>query len=437
MTLAGRFRQHLSALAPPPGAAIVAVSGGPDSLALLDLLALTREDHALELVVGHADHGIAAESGAVAARVEALAERYSVPFEIERLQLGGGTTETRARAARYVALRRMARRRGARVIVTAHHADDQAETVLMRLLRGSGPAGLAGMRAFAGGILRPLLPFRRDELARYLHERGIEAWRDPANEDSRHLRSWLRRSVLPTIESRLPDVAERIARAGAQAARNADAWDALLGSLPDLEFRVERGAVSVAAPAVAGYDSALAEALVQAAARHAGRPVGPSRARRVAALAGAGRSGGTVPLGTDWIAEVAFGRLYIRRTLEVPEPVRLGGEGAQAWGRWRFFRTRERAPARQPRDGMTAWFTAAPDLARPPVRGDRIAPLGGSGRRLVVRCFQDARIPRLERAGWPLLTAGDSVVWVPGVCRSSSLVPPAGTEAVRIDVTHE
>jgi tRNA(Ile)-lysidine synthetase-like protein len=154
-------------------------------------------------------------------------------------------------------------------------------------------------------------------------------------------------------------------------------------------------------------------------------------------LAASGRSGATLSLGAGLMGELAFGRLYLRRAEAAPEPVALDGRTVAQSGRWRIRQSRERAPALQPRDGMTAWFTTAPDVAKAAAPGERIAPLGGRGRRLIVRCFQDARIPRLERAGWPVLLAGDTVVWVPGVCRSSSLVPPAGTEAVRIDVTYE
>ena len=86
---------------------------------------------------------------------------------------------------------------------------------------------------------------------------------------------------------------------------------------------------------------------------------------------------------------------------------------------------------------MTAWFPGAPITVRASRPGDRIIPLGGPGHRLVVRCFQDARVPRLSRGAWPVLVVGGSVVWVPGVCRAEALVPPAGSEALRVDVTYE
>lgn len=438
MSLIERFRRHLADLAPAPGRMLVAVSGGPDSLALLDLLVAASSDHRLELVVAHVDHGIGDRSAEIAERVRLAAVKYSVPYEIEQLALGASATETLAREHRYAALGRIARRAGARTIALAHHADDQAETVLMRLLRGSGPAGLAAMRP-RPGILRPLLPFRRDELARYLQERGIEAWQDPANADPRHLRSWLRSAVMPVLVARLPDAVPRLAEAARQAGRNAAAWDALLEQLPDLELRVERDGVSVAAHALARYDSALAEAVTRALGRRVGCVVGRARAGRLLGLAAAGRSGSSVPLGAGWAGELAFGRLMIRRVPMVPVAAVEIGSGVDdlTWGRWRFHAFREPAPERQSRDGMTAWFDGEPLTVRAARPGDRIHPLGGPGHRPVVKCFMDARVSRLARQAWPILEVAGSVVWVPGVCRAEAFVPHAGSEALRVEVTYE
>lgn len=438
MSLIERFRRHLAGLAPRPGRILVAVSGGPDSLALLDLLVETAADHRLELIVAHVDHGISDASGEIAGRVRDAAVKYSVPFEIERLSLGAGTTETVAREGRHAALRRIAGRVGAQAIALGHHADDQAETVLMRLLRGSGPAGLAAMQP-RGGILRPLLPFRREELARYLQERGIEAWEDPANADSRHLRSWLRHAIMPELAARLPDVVTRLAGSAAQASRNVAAWDALLEALTDLELRVDRDSVSVAAHALARYDSALAEALVAALGRRVGCVIGPARAASLVGLAAGGRSGAMVPLGGSWAGEISFGRLGIGRAPVIPaEAVRIEPEMADLrWGRWHFRIDHERAPERQGRGGMTAWFPREAITIRASRSGDRIIPLGAPGRRPVVRCFMDARVSKLARRAWPVLEAGGLVVWVPGVCRGAALVPPPGSEALRVEVTYE
>src|SRR2546425_1120143 len=159
--LLDRFRAHLdrAALLAHPGPAVVAVSGGVDSVALLDLLHGVAAGRGLALVVAHADHQIQADSRAVGQAVKGLADRFGLPFELGQLGLGPDASETVARRARYAWLGEVRRRHGARYLVTAHHRDDQVETVLLRVLRGSAPAGLAGIPARGrGGVVRPLLP---------------------------------------------------------------------------------------------------------------------------------------------------------------------------------------------------------------------------------------------------------------------------------------
>src|SRR5881296_3962334 len=204
-SLLSPLRTHLARtrLLGEPGIALVAVSGGADSVALLDLLHTLAPELGLSLVVTHVDQGIRSDSGTVARAVGELAERYELPFEVGELSLGPDATETVARRARYAWLGEVQRRHGARYLVTAHHRDDQVETIVLRLLRGSAPAGLAGIPARGrGGLVRPLLAFTRAELAAHVAERGLSTNDDPANRDPRHLRSWLRIELLPRLAAR-------------------------------------------------------------------------------------------------------------------------------------------------------------------------------------------------------------------------------------------
>jgi tRNA(Ile)-lysidine synthase len=439
MTLLEEFAAHLVALRLPPSLALVAVSGGPDSVVLLHLLVATRELHRLELVVAHFDHGIHPASGDVASGVRALAARYGLRYEQGRGELGSGAGETAARAARYAWLEATRFQLGADLVITAHHADDQVETVLMRALKGSGPAGLAGMTARRGVLVRPLLPFRRATLLRYLRAEGLSAWGDPANQDPRHLRSWLRGEVLPALRARLPRVDDALLRLGRHAARDRAAWSALLDLLPGLDFRLEHDGFSVAARSLSGYDSALGESVLMSAARRVGSRLGPARAGRVLRLVGRGVSGTRVPLGEGWTAELAFDRLMVTRgepAAGLPSWPLHGTEGEAMWGRWLVRWSREPAPERQARAGLAAWFAPGPLVIRTWTAGERLRPLGGTGRRLLVRCFQDARVPRGRRAGWPVLAGPGGVVWIPGVSRSDALLPEPGTEAVRVDAEH-
>jgi tRNA(Ile)-lysidine synthetase-like protein len=156
-------------------------------------------------------------------------------------------------------------------------------------------------------------------------------------------------------------------------------------------------------------------------------------------LARQGRSGAGLELANGWLGELAFGRLRVVRVDReaLPGTWELEGRsGERTWGRWHFRWWREPAPAVQPREASSGWFTPVPLLIRRGAPGERIRPLGGSGRRLLVRCFQDDRDPRSRRTEWPVLAAADLIVWLPGVCRSDALVPTPGTEALRVDAQY-
>jgi tRNA(Ile)-lysidine synthetase-like protein len=439
-TLADRFHAHLRRrrLFPGPGTVLVAVSGGPDSVALLDLLAGAAADLKLRLVVAHADHGIHPESGTVAEAVARLAARYRLPCEVGCLDLGAGTSETVARRARYAWLDATRRRIGAKWLATAHHKDDQAETVLLRALRGSAPAGLAGIPARTRtGIVRPLLPFTRAELAAHTHARGLPVHDDPANADPRHLRSWLRSAVLPTLVARLGvRVRDDLVRVGRRAAAERRAWAAALDRLPGLDLRVDTDGFDVARAPLREYDASLAVAVLRAAARRAGLVLGPRRARRLVTLAGR-PSGRRLTLGGAWTAEVAFDRLRVRRD---SAPAARAVAARSEWGNAEFGGfalcwAPATAPRQIERAAWRTWIQGDGWVVRPPRPGDVIEPLGGVGRRPLRRLLMEARVPRSERGGWPVVARGETILWVPGICRSAAEVPAPGTRAVRVDVT--
>lgn len=439
MSILERFRATISSLNLQAGRALVAVSGGADSVALLDLLVRSREQHQLDLIVAHLDHGIHPESALVAARVGVLAASYSLRFETAQVSLGRSAGETLARARRYAWLEEVRGRFGAGLVFTAHHADDQVETVLMRVLAGSGLAGLAGMSPATGFVVRPLLSFRRAELAAYVADQGLSVWSDPANADPRHLRSWIRTQLLPLVHTRLPRAEINLERLATHAARDRAGWNAVLDVLPGLDLRSEPEGISVAAAPLADYDSALIKAILPALARRVGCQLGPARTARIVNLLRRGASGARAPLGAGWSAELGFGRLHIHAPAAEPAPGELtmeGGSGAAAWGRWRFRWEREAAPERQDRTAMSAWFAPAPLTVRAWAPGEKVKPLGGSGRRLIVRCFQDQRVPRGHRRNWPVLAQSHQVIWIPGVCRSDAGLPAGGVEALRVDAEH-
>jgi tRNA(Ile)-lysidine synthase len=176
--------------------------GGPDSTALVAALSELRESHGLTLTVAHVDHALRAESPAEGELVGALSARLGMPLEQRRVTIGqGGDLEARARRARYQALREIAAAVGAGWIVTGHTLDDQAETVLLHLLRGAGRRGLGGMRTVRGRLFRPLLGATRADVRRFLADRDLSFATDRSNADLAHARNRVRRLVLPLLEA--------------------------------------------------------------------------------------------------------------------------------------------------------------------------------------------------------------------------------------------
>jgi len=422
-----------------PGEALVAVSGGADSVALLHLLHSAREELRLTLVVAHADHGIQASSRPVGQSVSVLATRLGLPFETTELRLGPDATETDARRARYAWLREVQKRRGAKYIVTAHHEDDQVETIVLRALRGSAPAGLAGIRATSrGGLVRPLLPFSRPELAFYARARNLPIHDDPANRDPRHLRSWVRTTLLPILQERLgPRLRRDLLAKGRHAARDARAWDQMLDLVPDLALDVQANSFAVARAVLCGYDNALSVALLRAAARRVGLVLGPARARRLVDLAKR-PSGRRLQLGGGWSAEIVFDRLRVSQAVGVDcalERISPSGErGSALFGEFEITWSLGAAPERIERATWTTWLDSAAWEVRAPARGDELVPLGGVGHRPVRRLLMEARVPRSARTRYPVVSRGETILWVPGICRSAEGVPAPGTRAVRLDV---
>jgi tRNA(Ile)-lysidine synthase len=405
-------------------------------MALLHLLYETRAAHRLELVVAHADHGIHPDSADIAERVLRAATVLGLPAFLGRLGLGAAASETRARIARHAWLEQTRRTEGADAIAFAHHQDDQVETILLRMLGGSGPAGLAGMSPRQGRRLRPLLGFRKAELVAWLELRGIAGWVDPANSDPVHDRSWVRSVVLPLLAEREPSVGERLLRVGRQAAADRRAWDVMLDTLPGLEAKGSRDRFSIAALPLATYDSALATALLQAAARRIGCVLGGRRAERLVGMTRRGRSGAVMELGGDWRAELAFGRVCFYRVLPAPAPIPLRGvRGDVRWGSWSVSWTRAPTPTPARRDGWVGWFIGEGAVVRGPEAGDRLTPVGGLGDRAVARLLQEARVERSRRPGWPLVEVDGSIVWLVGICRGGGAVPRAGEDALRIEVS--
>lgn len=179
----------------PPGKYVVAVSGGVDSIALLDLL---RHQPGMKLIVAHFDHGIRPDSAKDRRLVQSLAKRYGLPFVYDEGHLGMQASEAAARAARYRFLHEVQRVSGARSVITAHHQDDALETAILNLLRGTGRKGLSALDN-RPHVHRPLLHIPKRELIAHAQANGL-VWReDSSNSDQRYRRNYIRHSILPRL----------------------------------------------------------------------------------------------------------------------------------------------------------------------------------------------------------------------------------------------
>jgi len=197
---------------------VVAVSGGPDSVCLLDVLYRLKDSLGISLVIAHFNHLLRSGEDEEETRfMQSLSKLYDIPLETDEWregpQPGGGSKEEQARKARYAFLEGVRERCGARRIAVAHNLNDQAETVLMRLLRGSGPMGLSAMSPVREDIIiRPFLAVKRDEIISYLQSGGLKYMIDSSNNSNIYLRNRIRLEVIPALEKVQPSVINSLTR---------------------------------------------------------------------------------------------------------------------------------------------------------------------------------------------------------------------------------
>ena len=409
-----RVAQAIAALADEGRPVVLAVSGGLDSMMLLH--AAAAEPRLRVAAVATFDHrsGPAATRAAatVAAAAGALGLRC-VPGRAPRPE----RTEAAWRAARWSFLRSVAREHHA-VVATAHTEDDQAETVFMRLLRGSGVRGLAGLLA-ASPVRRPFVALTRRELAAYAARHGVRWVEDPTNESWRHLRNRVRLELLPAAERARPGFRAWLLALGKRsAALRADVERAVAR----MDVRAEPGGgVRVAAAALAGYDAEALALLWPAIAALHEVTLDRRGTRRLAEFTTSGATGGRVPLSGGYEVVRRHDSYLVRRTAPAgpagpAAPVRLEGEGEVNFGGWRFRPVRELVAG--------DWTADLPGDRALEVRawraGDRIRVAPGRPARRVARYFADLGIGGMDRAGWPVVLAAGEIVWIPGVRRSDA-----------------
>lgn len=252
------------------GAIVVALSGGADSLALAAATAFESPRHGIRAEAVVIDHGLQPGSAVIAERAADAARGLGLPARVVAVEVrAGGGPEAAARAERYAALARAAAEVGADAVLLGHTLDDQAETVLLGLARGSGSVSLSGMapeRLDATGtvLLRPLLSVRRATTVAACEAQGLDPWQDPHNSDPAFARVRVRENVLPVLEAELgPGVAEALARTADQLREDAAAFQEMIDeTIEDIVEHAEAG-ISVSVAALAANPAALRNRIVR------------------------------------------------------------------------------------------------------------------------------------------------------------------------------
>jgi tRNA(Ile)-lysidine synthase len=441
-SLPARFLERLAALG-GSGPVVVALSGGMDSCVLLHLARFAVPDARRELVAAHFDHRLRASSQDDARWVAGLCRAWDVPL---RLGVAEGviTSEEEARNARYRFLESVRREAGAALVLTAHHADDQAETVLFRLFRGAGSRGLAGIPAHRDpSIARPLLDFWRSELEDYAAHVLLQ-WRDdPTNRDPGFARNALRHRILPDVERWVAPGARRaLVRLADLAGDEEAAWASVLPQLLEpLEVReVEDGFTFRRAPFLALHPAVRMRVLRLLSAQ-VGISLDHASTRRAVEFAESAASGRAIDLGGRLTFGADLERFLLARSGQSgrDEPLTIEGVGP---GRGTAVLAGTAVPVswgdpEAARHHLAQAFEVDalrfPLVVRSRRPGDRISLPGGTKK--VKKVLLERRVPLSERHRIPLLVdAEGEVLWIPGVARASWPDPTNASDALRIGI---
>ncbi|MBU1251182.1 MAG: tRNA lysidine(34) synthetase TilS [Actinobacteria bacterium] len=300
---------------------LVALSGGPDSLALAAATAFEAPRAGLRAGAVIIDHGLQGGSAAVAERAADAARALGLePVVVRRVDVGAeGGPEAAARSARYAALDAVAEELGAAAVLLGHSRDDQAETVLLGLARGSGTASLAGMAPAVGRYRRPLLGLRRATLAAACADQGLEPWHDPHNSDAAFARVRVRSSILPLMESQLDaGVVDALARTAEIAREDSEALDHMVDEIADELVDLAEGGCSLPVAALLANPPALRHRLIRLVAdAEFGLALSRAQTLEIARLATDWHGQGAVHLSGIRV-EREGGRIVFRST--TPEP---------------------------------------------------------------------------------------------------------------------
>lgn len=432
-TMQFSIEQQLSAAGFAPGETIlVAVSGGVDSVVLLHLLYELAGRFGLQLRAAHLDHQIRPESSADADFVRKLCAEWDIPCFVEACDVPALASENKislemsGRQARREFLQRQAKRCGARLIALAHHRDDQVETFLLRLLRGSGVAGLAAMQLFRGRWWRPLLDCSRGEILDYAQRRQLQWVDDASNNDPVFVRNRLRHRLVPQLRDINPQFDEHLAELCRQLQADEVYWQQQIEAvLPGLILD-SRDGLRLARQALLDLPEALRVRVLRKAiclVRGDLQRLESVHLHAVADLLSGCRSQAQLDLPGCWVAR-RYETLWLRKLAAKPLPnydlsLPVPGELQLPCGR----RLKAQLPAESMGESaQVVEFDCAgldfPLRIRNWCAGDRFLPQGLVGSKRLKRLFGDRKVELEERSRVPLVVSGETILWVVGMRRS-------------------
>lgn len=426
----------------PGDRVLVAVSGGPDSLALLQALCLLGNEYALQLRVAHLDHGTRPETGQELLFVQRIAQELGLPCSVRAVDVPAYRRARRlplqvaAREVRYRFLEEEAVVHGCNRIALGHTADDQAETVLMRLLRGSGPRGLSGIPPVRGPYIRPLIEVTRPEIEEFLRDQGMEYIQDPSNLKPIYLRNRVRLELLPGLRAYNPNLPQALTRL-ADILRQEDRYleEHCHGLLSDLLLERSEGRLVLDRGRLMELPLALQRRVLRAGILQMKgdlRSISQGPLEEILEGLAGKEAGKRYRLPGLWVEKGQKGLLLLQegrrgepKKGERVEEVELPLPGLREISDLALvfeLSLQERDEARlqvQHGDPWLALFDyeqiQLPLRVRTRRPGDRFHPLGAGGKKKLKTFFIDEKIPRDQRDLTALLVSGEEVQWVVGV----------------------
>ncbi len=420
---------------------VVAVSGGPDSVALLHILDSLKDVYGIKLHIAHLEHGLRGdESVGDLEFVKSLAAGLGIPITFASEDVGkmaedrGLSVEAAARKARYAFLDEVMRATGFKKVATGHNANDQAETVLLNLMRGSGLAGLSGMKpATDGRMVRPLIEAKRSEIMAYLEKKKIAFRTDSSNTDTRFERNKVRSILIPFIEKEFnPAIVDSLARTASVFSAVYDYFRSEVDKCMETAVRAEDGRVTLDL----GVFGACPE-IVKMFTFHRilrlleedAQIVSYDTLSALLNVAEKSQSGSRIDIGSGIVALKEFDRVVIGRDVALSEPYEVelavpGETVVEGTGYIFSIEILEERPGTADiyRSGGSAYFDF--DELVPPLKarnwreGDRFVPFGLKGSKKVHDVFIDEKVPVSSRARIPLVCDAEGVIWVTGVRRA-------------------